>query len=67
MKILKYYIVSAEDAGRLGVTAYREGNERKGYLIHSEDLMFATDDFLDRATEVTEKEAVEFVKNLNNE
>lgn len=64
MSRLKYYIISAEDARRLGVTAYREGNATDGYLVHAGDLSCATRDFYDRAIEVTEKEAVEFVKSL---
>lgn len=63
-KKLKYYIVSADDARRLGVTAYRQGNEKDGYLVHSGDFVCATEDFLERAIEVTENEAVEFVKSL---
>ena len=64
---LKYYIISAEDACRLGVTAYRRGTSEKGYLVNSDDFACATDDFLQRAELVTEKEAVEFVKSLDNE
>lgn len=64
---LKYYIISADDARRLGVTDYREGNSKDGYLVHSGDFACATEDFLERALEVTEKEAVEFVKSLGNE
>ena len=63
-KKLKYYIVSADDARRLGVTAYRQGHEKDGYLVHSGDFVCATEDFLERAMEVTENEAVEFVKSL---
>ncbi|MBQ8453295.1 MAG: hypothetical protein IJ539_05890 [Prevotella sp.] len=64
---LKYYIISADDARRLGVTAYRQGNARKGYMVHSGDFACATEDFMERALEVTEKEAVEFVKALKDE
>lgn len=67
MKKLRYYIISADDAGRLGVTGYREGNAEDGYLVHSDDFACATEDFLQRAIKVTEKEAVEFVKTLRNE
>jgi hypothetical protein len=67
MSKLKYYIISADDARRLGVTAYREGNSKDGYLVHTGDFACATEDFLERALEVTEKEAVEFVKSLGNE
>ncbi len=64
MSKLKYYIISADDAHRLGVTGYREGNESDGYLVHSGDFACATEDFMDRALPVTENEAVEFVKSL---
>lgn len=64
MSKLKYYIISADDARRLGVSGYREGNAHEGYLVHSDDFACATDDFLERALEVTETEAVEFVKSL---
>jgi hypothetical protein len=64
---LKYYIISADDAHRLGVTAYREGNSKDGYLVHSGDFACATEDFMERALEVNEKEAVEFVKSLQHE
>lgn len=67
MSKLKYFIISIKDAQRLGVTGYREGNEAKGYLVHSDDFVCATTDFLERAHPVTEKEAVEFVKSLHNE
>lgn len=67
MNILKYYIISAADAHRLGVTSFRQGNERKGYLVHSDDFIGATEDFLQRARLVTEQEAVEFIKSLSNE
>ena len=64
MSKLQYYIINASDAHRLGVTAYREGNTTDGYLVHSDDFVCATDDFLERALPVTDKEAVEFVKSL---
>ena len=64
MSKLHYYIISAADAHRLGVTAFREGNEKDGYLVHTGDFACATDDFLERALPVTETEAVEFVKSL---
>ena len=61
-KKLKYYIIGADDARRLGVTLFRLGNDKDGYLVHSDDLACATTDFLERATEVTETEAEEFAK-----
>lgn len=66
-KKLKYYIISAVDAHRIGVTAYRQGNSRDGYLVHSDDFACATADFRERALEVTENEAMEFIKSLGNE
>lgn len=67
MSRLKYYIISHDDALRLGVTKYRQGTPKDGYVVHSDDFACATADFLERAVEVTEKEAVEFVKKLRNE
>ena len=67
MSKLKYYIISADDARRLGVTGYRQGNAKEGYLVHAGDFACATEDFLERALEVKEKEAVEFVKSLRDE
>ncbi len=67
MTKLKYYIINGEDACRLGVTAYRRGNPERGYLVNSDDFACATEDFLQRAVLVTEKEAVEFVKTLDYE
>lgn len=64
MNKLQYYIISADDARRLGVAGYREGNQKDGYLVHSGDFACATEDFLLRALPVTETEAVEFVKSL---
>lgn len=65
MSRLQYYIISAEDARRMGVAKYREGNEEDGYLVHSDDFVCTTDDFMERALAVTEREAVEFVKSLH--
>jgi len=59
-----YYIISAESARKLGVTAFRRGNEEKGYLVTSGDLVTAADDIWSSATRVTEKEAFEFVEQL---
>ena len=65
-KKLKYYIISAEDARRIGVTAFRQGSSRDGYLVHSDDFACATADFRERAQEVTENEALEFINSLRN-
>ena len=67
MNMLKYYIVSADDAHRLGVSDYRQGNSKKGYLVNSDDFVCATEDFMERAMEVTENDAIEFVKSLQHE
>lgn len=67
MTKLKYYIISADDARRLGVADFREGNNEDGYLVHSGDFACATEDFIERALPVTEKEAQDFVKSLHNE
>lgn len=61
-KKLKYYIIGADDARRLGVVQFRLGNDKDGYLVHTDDMACATADFRERATEVTEKEAEEFAK-----
>lgn len=65
--MIQYYIISSDDAKRLGVTEYRQGNSVKGYLVHSGDFICATDDFLERAQLVTESEAKEFIKSLSHE
>lgn len=64
MSKLNYYIIDAADAHRLGVTAYREGNTKEGYLVHEGDFAANTSYIKQRALPVTEKEAVEFVKSL---
>lgn len=64
MKAIQYYIVSHDDAMRLGVTDFRQGTPKDGYLVHSGDFACATADFLERAIPVSEKEALEFIKTL---
>ena len=59
-----YYIISAESARRLGVTAFRRGNEKNGYLVTSGDLVTAADDVRKDAARVTEKKAFEFIEQL---
>ena len=66
MSKLKYYIISHDDAVRIGVTQYRRGTPQDGYVVHSGDFACATEDFLERAVEVTEEEASEFIKSLEN-
>lgn len=63
---MKYYIISAKDAIRLGCAAFRQGNAEKGYLVNSNDFICATEDFLERATEVSPAEAKNFIKSLNS-
>lgn len=36
---MKYYIIKAELAGILGLTAYRYGNREAGYLVNQGDLV----------------------------
>ena len=64
MKAIQYYIISHTDACRLGVTQYRQGNPQAGYVVHSGDFACATEDFLERAQPVSEKEALDFIKAL---
>ncbi len=64
MKPIQYYIISHEDALRLGVTSYRQGSPKDGYVVHGGDFVCATQDFLDRAKPVSEQEALNFIKSL---
>lgn len=64
MKAIQYYIVSHDDALRLGVTQYRKGTPKDGYVVHSGDFACATQDFMERALPVSEKEAMDFLKTL---
>lgn len=67
MKPIQYYIISHDDAVRIGVAQYRQGTPTKGYLVHGGDFACATQDFLDRAIAVSEKEATDFINTLRNE
>lgn len=67
MKAIQYYIISHDDALRLGVAQYRQGTPKDGYVVHSGDFACATEDFLQRAVHVTEQEALDFIKSLKNE
>lgn len=58
---IQYYIISYDDAKRLGVLGYRQGNAEDGYLVNRGDMSCATQDFFDRAREVSEKEAKDFI------
>lgn len=64
MKAIQYYIVSHDDALHLGVTQYRQGTPDEGYLVHSGDFACATEDFMERALPVSEKEAMDFINSL---
>jgi hypothetical protein len=64
MKAIQYYIIGYEDARRLGVTQYRIGTPRDGYVVHGGDFAGATDDFMERAVPVTREEALDFIKGL---
>lgn len=67
MRAIRYYIISYEDAKRLGVAHYRQGTPKDGYVVHSGDFACATDDFFGRAVPVSEQEAMDFIKNLKND
>jgi hypothetical protein len=64
MKAIQYYVISHDDALSLGVTEFRQGTAKEGYLVHSGDFACATADFLERAIKVSEQEALEFIKSL---
>ena len=64
MNAIQYYIISYDDALRLGVTQYRQGSQKDGYLVNSGDFACATEDFWERAIAVSEKEVEEFVKSI---
>ncbi len=64
---MKYYIINSSDAKRLGLTGFRQGNASKGYLVHTGDFICATEDFMERAEEVSETQAKNFIKSLSNE
>lgn len=59
-----YFIISSEDAWLLSLAQFRKGNSEKGYVVHSGDLVSAPRDIRNRAREVTEQEALEFIKQL---
>lgn len=63
---MKYYIVSAEVAERLGVRQIRFGNTEKGYLVNQSDLaVIGIEEAVSNgAKEQTSKEAETFIKNL---
>jgi len=60
----KYYIISAAQAGKLGLTAIRKGNHEKGYLVNGGDLLIAPEQIKEAAEEVSSKEARNFISEL---
>jgi hypothetical protein len=59
----KYYIISAVQAGKLGLTAIRKGNHEKGYLVNGSDLLNSPQ-VRDEAVEVSITEAQNFIAEL---
>ena len=59
-----YFIISSEDAWTLSLATFRKGNTEKGYVVNSGDLASAPRDIRNRAREVTEQEALDFIKEL---
>lgn len=59
-----YYIISSEDAHKLGVTAFRKGDNVRGYVVTVGDLVTAPEEIRDSALPVSEKEAERFIKEL---
>ena len=62
---MKYYLISQQLAETLNVTAFRHGG-KDGYVVTSADLApFGIDKAIeDGATSMTEKKAIEYIKNL---
>lgn len=60
----KYYIISYEDARQMGVTEFRLGSPEKGYIVNSGDFGVVNGEIQERAQEVSEKEAKEFIEKL---
>ena len=60
---MKYYIISAEDAQKLGLHTFRHGN-RKGYVVNASDLEHTEKGRETEAREVTEQEAIKFINEL---
>lgn len=64
---MKYYIVSAEMAEKIGVKGFRTGNEKDGYLVNTSDIAIigVQNAVLQGAREVTAWEAKKFIDNVN--
>ena len=61
---MKYYLIDNKAAEQLGITGFRQGSRGKGYLVNVGDLATAPDSVRERAQEMTEKEALNFIKEL---
>ena len=62
-----YYIITEELALELGVTAYRHGNKKNGYLVNHGDLVMCNieeEKSKGSITEVSAGQARKFIKNL---
>jgi hypothetical protein len=62
-----YYIITAELALELGLTAYRHGNNKNGYLVNRGDLVMCNIEeeiSKGRITEVSAGQARNFIKNM---
>ncbi len=64
---MKYYIIPSAMAEQLSLTEYRHGDQERGYLVHSGDLVNYGLENAERdgATEVSLADARNFVKHLN--
>lgn len=60
----QYYIISSKDAHILGVTSFRHGNEKKGFVVTVGDMVTASEDIKKSAKPVSESEAIKFIKDL---
>lgn len=61
---MKYYLISAQDASRLEVTDFRQGNNEIGYIVTPGDLVSATEDILSAAKELTADEAKTIINKI---
>ena len=65
---VRYFVISRGMADSLGLTPYRIGNGKQGYLVNVGDLVAygVENALMDGAREVTEEEADEFVKSISS-
>jgi len=61
---MDYYLITAESAHALNVAKYRKGSKKTGYIVTSGDLVTADDSIRKEAKPVSEKEAMEIIKNI---